>query len=407
MSSYAPTTTVTIGGVDYTGDTVGAVQIQRGRDNVYADPTAGFASVQLIDKTGVGFTLDPAETLTVDIDDSTGTPVRLFTGSVTDITRALYDPGLRGLPSAVVTVNAVGPLARLSRIQALGAGRPAETDGERINAALEAGLGSTWAELPYTAWQDIPADLTWVTFAGVYDPDIIDSGLFDLVALDPQDGGHNVLSVALEASRSGQGYLYETAEGSVGWQNADQRATATDYFDIPAALVNAGDISTRTSLADIVNQVEVVYDGGAATGQDDDSIPIYGRWERRISTLLVNLTNAEQYAGDYIRRHAFPTPILDSVTIRLDGLTGTVVDGLLDLDLNAPIDILGLPSTFGLTFLAGFVEGLGWRIDAHRAEVKLLVSDANLSTGDLRWTQIDPTETWEDLDAMLEWQDWR
>ena len=407
MSTYAPTTTVTIGGVDYTGDTVGAVQIQRGRDNVYADPTAGFASVQLIDKTGVGFTLDPAETLTVDIDDSTGTPVRLFTGSVTDITRALYDPGLRGLPSAVVTVNAVGPLARLSRIQALGAGRPAETDADRINAALEAGLGSTWAELPYTAWQDIPADLTWVTFAGVYDPDIIDSGLFDLVALDPQDGGHNVLSVALEASRSGQGYLYETAEGSVGWQNADQRATATNYFDIPAALVNAGDISTRTSLADIVNQVEVVYDGGAATAQDDDSLPIYGRWERRISTLLVNLTNAEQYAGDYIRRHAFPTPILDSVTIRLDGLTGTVADGLLDLDLNAPIDILGLPSTFGLTFLAGFVEGLGWRIDAHRAEVKLLVSDANLSTGDLRWTQIDPTETWADLDAMLEWQDWR
>jgi len=407
MSTWTPATTVTIGGVDYTGDTVGNVQIQRGRANVYANPPAGFANVRLIDKTGVGITLDPAETLTVDIEDSNGDPVRLFTGSVTDIVRDLYDPGLRGAPSAVVTVAAVGPLARLSRVQVLAAGRPAETDGDRINAALEAGLGATWEELPYTAWEDIPAGLTWVTFAGVYDPDIIDPGLFDLIALDPQDGGYSALDVALEASRSGQGYLYETPDGGVGWQNADDRATATDYYDIPANLAIASDISTRTSLADIVNQVEVTYDGGVATDSDPDSIPVYGRWERRIVTLLANQTSGEQYAGDYVRRHAFPTPILESVTIRLDGLGDTLADELLDLDLNAPIDLLGLPSTFGITFLAGFIEGLGWRIDAHRAEVQLLVSDANLSTGDLRWTQIDPTETWADLDAMLEWQDWR
>jgi hypothetical protein len=407
MSTWTPVTTVTIGTVDYTGDTVGTVSIERGRDNVYADPSAGFATVQLIDKTGAGITLDPASTLTIDLDDSAGSPVRLFTGAVSDITKTLYDPGIAGDPAAVVTVQAFGPLARLSRVQVLDTGRPAETDGERINAALEAGLGATWEELPYTAWEDIPADLTWITLAGVYDPDIIDAGLFDLIALDPQDGGYSPLTVALNASRSGQGYLYETPDGRVGWQNADDRATATDYYDLPASIALAGAISTHTSLADIVNQVEVTYDGGAAMASDPVSIPIYSRWERRIDTLLANQTNAEEYAADYIRRHSFPTPVLKSVTVRLDGLDDTRADELLDLDLSAPIDLLGLPDTFGFTFLAGFIEGIGWRIDPFRAELQLLVSDSNLSTGDLRWTQIDPTETWADLDAMLEWQDWR
>jgi hypothetical protein len=405
--TWAPATTVTIGGVDYTGDTVGTVQIQRGRDNVYADPTAGFATVKLIDKTGSGITLDPAQTLTVDLEDSDGNPVRLFTGNVTDITKELYDPGLIGAPAAVVSVSAVGPLARLSRVQVLATGRPAETDGERIAAALEAGLGATWEELPYTAWEDIPAELTWITFSGGFDPDLIDPGLFDLIALDAQDGGYTALQVALDASRSGQGYLYETPDGLVGWENADDRGTATDFYDIPADLVLASDLTVETSLSDIVNQVDVTFDGGVATRSDTDSIPIYGRWERRITTLLANQTNAEQYADDYIRRHAFPAINLKQVTIRLDGLDDTLADELLDLDLNAPINLEDVPATFGLPFLPGFVEGLGWRIDAHRTEVQLLISDANLSTGDLRWSQIGSNLTWADLPTTLTWQDWR
>jgi hypothetical protein len=407
MSTWTPTTTVNIGGVDYTGDTVGTVTINRGRDNVYADPTAGFAAVQLIDKTGVGITLDPAEVLTIDIEDSAGDAVRLFTGAVTDITKDLYDPGLRGSPAAVVTVAAVGPLARLSRVQVLATGRPAETDGERIAAALETGLGVTWEELPYTVWDDIPAELTWVTFSGGYDPDIVDAGLFDLIALPAQDGGHNALTVALDASRSGQGYLYETPNGLVGWENADDRSQFSDFYDIPANLTIASQLTTRTSLADIVNLVDITYDGGVATLSAPDSIGQYGRWERRIETLLVNQTNAEQYADDYIRRHAFPAINLEAVTIRLDGLDDTLADELLDLDLNGPVNLEDVPATFGLPFLPGFIEGLNWRIDAHRAELNLLISDANLSTGDLRWSQIGTTVTWDDLPGTLVWQDWR
>jgi hypothetical protein len=407
MSTWTPVTTVTIGGVDYTGDTVGTVSINRGRDNVYADPTAGFATIQLIDKTGAGIAIDPAEQLTVELEDSTGGQVRLFTGAVTDIRKSLYDPGIANTPAAIVSVSAVGPMARLSRRQVLAAGRPAETDGDRVAAALEAGLGDTWEELPYAAWEDIPADLTWVTFSGQYDPDLVDPGLFDIIALPAQDGGYSALNVALAASASGQGVLYETANGFVGWENADDRATTTDFFDIPAELCIASQLTTETSLSDIVNRVEVTFAGGAVEQSDTDSIPIYGRWERRIDTLLVNQTNAEQYADDYIRRHAFPAINLKQVNIRLDGLEDTDADDLLALDLNAPVNLEDVPATFGLPFLPGFIEGLNWRIDPFRAELELLVSDANLSTGDLRWSQIGSNVTWQDLPTTLLWQDWR
>jgi len=404
---WEPSTSVSIAGTDFTGDTVGTVSITRGRDNVYADPTAGFATVRLIDKTGVGFDIDPTSDLVVTLDDSGGNPVILFTGTVTDIDRELYDPGLRGSPASITSVTAVGPLARVSRRQTLTGGRPAELDGERIIAALEESLGVTWEELPYPTWDSIPASVTWATISPGFDPDLIDPGLFELVALDPQDGGYQALSVALDASRSGQGILYETADGYIAWANADERATATNYLDIPRTLLTASDVRTFTSLSDIVNVVEVTYDGGSEEARDDTSIPVYRRWDRRIETLLANQSDAAQYAADYVRRHSYPTVNLDKVTIRVDGLPDTTADDLLALDVNSPVTLRDLPATFRVADLPGFVEGIGWRIDAHRAQLELTVSDANLSTGDLRWTQIDPAETWADLDAMLEWQDWR
>jgi hypothetical protein len=405
--TWAPATTVTLEGVDFTGDTVGTVAITRGRDSVYSDPSAGFATVQLIDRDGTGFDIDPTVELQISILDGNAQPVPLFTGNVTDITRNLYDPGLRGAPASITTVTAVGPLARLSRLQVLPAGRPAETDGERILAALAAGLGVTWEELPYTTWGAIPADLTWTTFAGRFDPDDVDAGLFDLIALDAQEGGYTALQVAIDASRSGQGILYETGAGRVSWVNADQRATATNYLNIAPDLLIASELETFTAASDLVNVVEVTYDGGVATARDDDSVPIYLRWERRITTLLANQSTAEQYADIYVRRHAFPLINLDRVRIRLDGLPDATATALLGLDVNSPINLTSLPQTFRVLELPGFVEGVEWRIDPHRAELSLLISDANLSTGDLRWTQIDPAETWADLDAMLEWQDWR
>ena len=405
--TWSPTATVTIAGVDFTGDTIGTVTIRRGRDDVYSDPVAGYAVVTLIDTDGTGFDIDPAVQLRVTLDDSTGSPVALFTGNVTDIERTLYNPGIVGDPASITTLTAVGPLAKLFRRQVLAAGRPAEEDADRIRAALEEGLSLTWEELPQDTWDDFDPAVTWAGIDPGFDPDLIADGLFDLIALPAQDGGYSAFDVVSAASASAQGIIYETGTGLVGWDNADSRGDDPDYTDITAGLIRADGLRTSTSLSDIVNVVEVIYDGAGEEFRDDASVVTFGRYDRRIETLLANQAAALRYGEDYLRRHSFPLVNLDAVTIRVDGLEDPQADELLAIDINTPVFLEGLPDTVRVTNLPGFVEGLTWRIDAYRAELQLTVSDAALSVGDIRWSQLPATLTWDDLPATLTWQDWR
>ena len=405
--AWSPDTTVTIEGVDFTGDTVGQVTIRRGRDTVYADPVAGYAVINLIDKDGSGFEIDPAVTVTVTIKDSTAGDVALFTGQVTDIERSLYTAGLIGDPASITTLTAVGPLARLSRRQVLAAGRPAEEDADRIRAALAEGLSLTWEELPQDTWDDFDPTTTWATIDPGFDPDLIAPGLFDLIALDPQDGGYSAYQVVSAASASAQGVIYETGTGLVGWDNADSRGDDPTYTNVPASIINAQGLLSSTSLSDIVNRVEVVYDSQVEEFRDDTSIVTFGRYDRRIETLLANQAAALRYGEDYLLRHAFPLINLSTVSMRLDGLDDADADQLLAIDINTPVFLQSLPDTLRVNELPGFVEGLTWNIDAHRAQLILSVSDAALSVGDIRWSQLPAALTWNDLPATLTWQDWR
>lgn len=405
--TWTPDTTVTIEGVDFTGDTVGEVTIRRGRDNVYADPVAGYAVINLIDKDGTGFDIDPAVTVTVSIKDSAAAEVALFTGQVTDINRSLYSAGLAGDPASITTLSAVGPLALLSRRQVLPSGRSAEEDADRIRAALEEGLSRTWEELPQATWDDFDPTTTWADLDPSFDPTLIASGLFDLIALPAQEGGYTAFDVVSQASASAQGVIYETGTGLVGWDNADSRGDDPTYTNIAGTLINAQGLETSTSLSDIVNRVEVVYDGQVEEFRDDTSIVTFGRYDRRIETLLANQTAANRYGEDYLRRHAFPLINLSSVSVRIDGLADADADDLLGIDINTPVFLEGLPDTLRVTNLPGFVEGLTWNIDAHRAQLTLNVSDAALSVGDIRWSQLPAALTWNDLPATLTWQDWR
>ena len=405
--TWTPATTVTIEGVDFTGDTVGQVTIRRGRDTVYADPVAGYAVINLIDKDGTGFDIDPAVTVTVTVQDSAAAEIALFTGQVTDIDRSLYSPGLAGDPASITTLTAVGPLARLSRRQVLAAGRAPEEDADRIRAALEEGLSLTWEELPQDTWDDFDPTTTWATIDPGFDPDLIASGLFDLIALPAQEGGYSAFDVISQASASAQGVIYETGTGFVGWDNADSRGDDPTYTNIPGAIINAQNLQSSTSLSDIVNRVEVVYDGQVEEFRDDTSIVTFGRYDRRIETLLADQTAANRYGEDYLLRHAFPLINLSTVSVRLDGLDDADADDLLAIDINTPVFLEGLPDTLRVTNLPGFVEGLTWSIDAHRAQLTLSVSDAALSVGDIRWSQLPAALTWDDLPATLTWQDWR
>jgi hypothetical protein len=407
--SWTPEATVTLDGVDYTGETIDRVEITRGRETVYEQAPAGYARIKLIDLAGTGLPIDITQTLEVTVKDTSGADVTVFSGYVTDVDAEIYDPGIGGTPAATYSLYAVGPLARLARRTVLAGGRPAETDGDRILAAVAAGLAVTWEEYPSDTWDDVDPALTWETIDPGFDPALIDPGIFDLTALDPEDGGYTALEVAEEASFSGDGYLYETLDGFVGWANADSRGTVTNYLDIPHDVIQAFGLRTNASVSDLANRVTVNYDGGAETSQDSNSIQTYSLYARIINTILVDASNASDRADQYVERHAYPAINLERFTVRLDTIDGddALLDALLETAQNTPVNLTGLPATLGYTQILGFVEGTTLTLDKYRAELRLAVSDATLSYGSIRWSAVPQALTWDDLPATLEWEDAR
>jgi hypothetical protein len=396
--TFQPAPTVTINGADYTGDTIDQVTITRGRDTVYAEPQPGYAVLRLIDKTGSGFPITVGQQVTIDLE-----PGRtVFAGTITDWSAQLYDPGLRNTPAAIVNITAVGPLMRLNRRVIYFDGRQAEKDGPRIADIIEDALAVPWEEASGT-WAEQQG--TWADYlAQPFDPALIDPGVFDLAAVPAADQGYNALTLAQEAAGSGAGILFETADGFIGFANADRRPAnrAAGVFPIPQTVVQA-QLETLSQLADISNRVTVNYAGGSVTGDDIDSIQRFGVYATQIDTQLANLTNAEQRLEAYLSRHAIPTVQMGSITIRLDGLDDTLADDLLDVDINSAVDV-PVPTTMGPANRVGYVEEVVVKFDPFRAQLELTVSDFRLSEAAQRWGQVDPTLAWQDVSATLTWQ---
>jgi hypothetical protein len=391
--------TIRVGGVDFTGETIDAVTITRGRDTVYSEPQPGFASFRLIDKTGAGIPVEVGDRVLIDIEPGR----RVFFGTVTDWNARLYDTGIRNEPAAIVSVTAVGPLLRFNRRLIYFDGRLAETDGERILNIIEEALALTWEEAVGT-WEDTEG--TWEDQSvQPFDSDLIDPGVFDLAAVTPNEAGYIALNLAQEAAASGEGILFETGDGFIGFANADRRAAnrAAGAFQIPESLVRA-DLDTSSQLAEITNRVTVTFAGGVAEAEDPDSIQRFGPFASQIDTQLVNETNAQARADSFIARHAVPTVQMGAVAIRLDGLDPATAADLLELEVNDAVRV-PVPLTMGPTNRTGFIEQIVVNFDPFRAEVVFKVSDFRLSEGAQRWSQVDPTLAWEDVSATLEWQD--
>jgi len=402
--TWTPVITDTIAGQDFTGATVDLVQLRRGRQNVYTTVQAAVASITLLDVAGTGIVPTVADSLVVTLEDTAGAPVTLFVGEISDFNTRIYDAGIRNAPAARIQITAVSNLAKLQRRQVFDTGRPVEMDGDRVLAILIDGFGVPWQEAS-GVWDDLTTQ-TWETFDPDIDFTIVDTpGLFDIAALDPQDGGYSAGQVAGEAGLSANGLLYETADGRVGYADAIRRFNnvLAGYLPVPAVNLSASQVSTQSQLADLANVVVVEYAGGEVTNEDTSSIDRFGRLTQKLQTKLANAGDAETRAETYLDFHAEPTVQFDTAVVRLDqNMDGALRDALIGLEINDAVEIDGLPASIGFTAFAGFLEGITFTVDPFRAAVELTLSAANLSVGQAFWAAL-PAVAWEDLPADLEW----
>jgi hypothetical protein len=399
---WTPEATVTINGIDYTGNTLEAIRVTRGRDDVFTEPRAGYAICELIDLNGSGLGIQPLQRMSISIKNSVGTTIPVFTGNVTDTAEVLFDTGFEsGTVGTIVTVIAVAPLARLNRRQVAAGGLPQQGDGDRIAELVEQGLAATWEETGGT-WATVATPTTtWATFDTGLNLDLIDQpGVFTVAELDPEPGGYQPLSQGYLTAISGRGIIYDTADGFIAYADSNNRrdkAAADGYLPLDDSIINAAGLTFTSTQADITNRVIVLFDGGSVTVTDTGSLLDYGLLAFEFETNLANQTQAEGWAIDYLEDHRRPILKVSGLSIRLDGLDDIDLDAILQLDVNSPVQV------FGIDQFPGFVEGLDWAINRETATLTLNVSDAALSIGSTQWNQVDPTLEWGDVSATLQW----
>lgn len=373
--TYLPSPIVTIGSVDFTSNVIGQISISRGRRAVYETVNAGFASIELRDVGDLPSFVIGA-TVQVTIEDSGGDPVKVFTGLLSDISSQTVVTG--GEPLVFYRLQAVGPLATINRRVRFVDGRVQEDDAERVRAAVLS-AGRRWEELPFAlAWED--AEGTWDTFDPL-DLSLIDDGLFQIATLPPADSGYNALSVAQDAAFSGDGFLFETADGRIGYQNANRRrerqAVASATF--PSNVLDVAGLNVTQQLADITNRVTVEFESGSQSRSLASSIADFGLYESSFGTNLVDSLDANTRAFEFLLRRSDPHRIIDTLPFNLLGLSDELRTAVLSIELNDSVLMTDVPARVGFTEFQGFVEGISLTVTPFQADVVFNVSNSALS----------------------------
>jgi hypothetical protein len=407
MTVYTPTYRVTIAGTVQTSTTLEDATITYGRNDFFEATQPSYCNLELLNLDGTSPVVNLLDTILIEVTDSTGTYVKLFTGEVSGVYNRFAGAGAAGKPNTL-QIQAIGALGLLVKRYAGSVAYPEELDGARITRILE--------ETLYTAWEDLSNTLTWNDFTtetwanyGVQGIDTIDAGRYEMLARSAQvEQAYNLTDVT---QQSGLGYLYDTTDFKIGYADAERRSEnyTTNLIELDADLVNA-DIQTRLQTADIVNSVVIQYDDPVleVAAQNDTSINTYGLLEEVRSTILAQTADATEQATNFVNYRGTPKASLEEVTVNLansnmsntvrDNLLGVSMDTLLYLD-NIPVGLI-VEGSF-----EGFVEGWTWTLGRNNLELAMSVSNSIYSTLDVQWEDYNALIQWQNLDNATRWLD--
>jgi len=381
--TWLPNATVTVNGVDFTGNTLNNATVNFGRSTVWDQPRASYASVEIFNPDDAHNGFEVNDSLVITLDDSTGTPVTVFTGIVTSITNRMIGVGSAG-EAAVTTLSAVGPMATMARAVVGTSSYPKEYDDDRLNTILtQSGVTIDTVDTP-----------------GVYE--------FTARSASPADA----YSLAAYYAQMAFGYIYETTDGKVGYANESRRTVevaANGYFDIPESYILWRGIQSSQTLSDVLNSVILSYKSNATVSSSDAiSIAAFGLLDADINTELENMAEAQVIADRYIALRANPQTNLSAFTIELDNpsVDPADLDVLLNIYMGKPIQVLNLPVPILHIAYRGFVEG--WSLSISRVQVFMTVisSDSTYSIAPTRWQDVNPALTWSAVDPALRWYEY-
>jgi len=405
MSQWTPEWQLNINGVEYTNLTLANLTIVSGRTDIYSQPRAGYATVEIINLNLTPITIDVNDGLSIRVKNSAGTYVDIFGGNITDSIVEVSSTGTGGV-NETIRITALGALAKLPKTLTDGV-LSKDYDGNQIYEILSQALFNTWAE--------VPAALTWAT----YDPattwanaensglgEIDRPGDYELMARSSD--ATDMYSLVSALATSGLGYIYEDAKGRIGYADSTHRSqylADNGYTMLSANDALAAGIKTIRRLGDLRNQVTIQWRSGDTTATDQASIDQYGSQASIIATTLHNSADATLQANFYLGIRAYPQDVFDSITFSLGNseIDDTDRDALLNVFMGMAVDITDLPANMVDGRFEGFVEGWTFRAGYNRLDLTLNVSPTAFSLQSMQWDDVSVTETWNTLNNTLEW----
>jgi hypothetical protein len=408
MSIWNPVYRVKVNGATVTSATLSGLTITSGRTDIYAQPIAGYCNLTLIETNEASVPYEINDAVTIEVQDSTAAYVSLFGGFITDLGITVQSSG-SSATSQQIKIVAVGALARLNR--AVYTGNFAhQFDGDRILELLSTVLFDQWNEVPAAeAWNNYDPLVQWEDAENTGLGEIDTPGDYELHS--ESNLNDTVYNLASRFATSGLGYLYEDAQGRIGYADSTHRAqylATNGYVDLDGNDAIGPALSILKRAGDVRNLITIAYGSAGnqnTTDEDAASISLYGKLATTISTTLRNQSDAEDQAEFYLTIRAYPQYGLKQITypVASPEIGNTERDDLLNVFMGQPLNIINLPANMVGGEFQGFVEGWTWTASLNQLNLTLNVSPLAFSLQAFRWNSVPVTESWNTISPTLDW----
>jgi hypothetical protein len=409
MTQWNPIWLVEIDGTSYTTAILANLRVTSGRRNIYEQAAAGYVNIELLDVNQTAIPVNINSTIGVSIKDTSGTFVPIFGGNVVDIGLEIRDIG-NTMFTQTYSITALGALARLPKALTNGV-LPKEFDGDQIYDILQAVLFNTWAQVPGAlTWATYDPTTTWANAENNGLGEIDRPGNYELAARS--SSRTDVYSLVSALATSGLGYIFEDAQGRIGYADSTHRTNylaANGYVDLDANYARGKGLQIQTRVGDVRNSVTIKYDATSSSEEsasDAASIAAYGQLAQIITTTLHNSADAVDQAAFYLELRANPEPIFSQITFDLTNpeIPNVQRDRLINIFMGEAIALTNLPLNMNAGAFQGFVEGWTFQASYNQLSVTLLVSPLAYSLQAMRWNDVPITETWSSVSPTLNWE---
>ena len=408
MTIFNPIWRVTVAGVQYQTAILSNLTITSGRTNIYEQAQAGYTNLEIINLDQSNVPIQINDSVTIELQNSTATFVPIFGGSVVEVGIAVAEVGNIDYAQRI-NIIALGALARLPKALTDGV-LSKEFDGDQIFDVLQAVL--------FDSWQEVPAATTWAT----YDPttqwqDAENSGLgeidrpgnYELAARS--SNRTDVYSLVSALATSGLGYIFEDAQGRIGYADSTHRTNylaANGYVDLTANHAIASGLSIQQRAGDVRNSITIKYNATSSaeeSASDPASIALYGQLAQIISTTLHNSSDATDQANFYLGLRAYPRFNFNNITFELTNpeIDDSDRDALIGVFMGMPVNIADLPLNMNSGDYLGFVEGWTFSARYNQVSISMIVSPISFSLQAMRWNDVPVVEVWNTVNPTLDW----